>query len=228
MTFARYTGQDDAAKREEILASPPDILLTNYVMLLLLTRVKEQALMVAAAGLRFLVFDELHTYRGRQGADVAFLIRRVRARARVVGASMVPGTSATMTSEGTAAHQRGEVGKVAQLLFGTAEAPTVIGETLELASPLGDATAPAFTGSLRSRVAEGGAPPSGSFEELVADPLVAWVEQTFGVRREAGTNELIRTKPIAAKAAAKQLADATDVGMDDCETRHPGGADGRV
>ncbi len=30
--------------------------------------------------LRFLVFDELHTYRGRQGADVAMLIRRIRAK----------------------------------------------------------------------------------------------------------------------------------------------------
>jgi ATP-dependent helicase YprA (DUF1998 family) len=29
------------------------------------------------AGLRFLVLDELHTYRGRQGADVALLVRRV-------------------------------------------------------------------------------------------------------------------------------------------------------
>lgn len=31
-------------------------------------------------GLRFLVLDELHTYRGRQGADVALLMRRVRER----------------------------------------------------------------------------------------------------------------------------------------------------
>ncbi len=31
-----------------------------------------------AKGLRFLVLDELHTYRGRQGADVAMLVRRVR------------------------------------------------------------------------------------------------------------------------------------------------------
>ncbi|MBL8120945.1 MAG: HEAT repeat domain-containing protein, partial [Anaerolineae bacterium] len=32
----------------------------------------------AAQGLRYLVFDELHTYRGRQGADIALLIRRCR------------------------------------------------------------------------------------------------------------------------------------------------------
>ena len=33
-----------------------------------------------AAGLEFLVLDEFHTYRGRQGADVAILVRRLRDR----------------------------------------------------------------------------------------------------------------------------------------------------
>src|SRR5262245_14154255 len=69
--FARYTGQEDDEERQRIIAEPPDILLTNYVMLeLLLTRPFEQGLVRAARGLRFLVLDELHTYRGRQGADV--------------------------------------------------------------------------------------------------------------------------------------------------------------
>ena len=45
----------------------------------LLTRPRErQKLIGAAQGLRFLVLDELHTYRGRQGADVAMLVRRLR------------------------------------------------------------------------------------------------------------------------------------------------------
>jgi ATP-dependent helicase YprA (DUF1998 family) len=39
------------------------------------------------AGLRFLVLDELHTYRGRQGADVALLVRRVRERLAPEGCS---------------------------------------------------------------------------------------------------------------------------------------------
>src|SRR6266536_5574394 len=39
VTFDRYTGQEDAATRQKIIANPPDILLTNYVMLeLVLTR----------------------------------------------------------------------------------------------------------------------------------------------------------------------------------------------
>lgn len=62
-------------------ANPPDILLTNFMMLeLLLTRQNaiDQQVIANAKGLRFLVLDELHTYRGRQGADVALLVRRVR------------------------------------------------------------------------------------------------------------------------------------------------------
>ncbi|HMS18874.1 MAG TPA: DEAD/DEAH box helicase, partial [Planctomycetota bacterium] len=79
VTFARYTGQEQDDARERLRRSPPDILLTNYMMLeLMLTRAEDRTLVRAAEGLRFLVFDELHTYRGRQGADVAMLIRRCR------------------------------------------------------------------------------------------------------------------------------------------------------
>jgi ATP-dependent helicase YprA (DUF1998 family) len=80
VTFARYTGQESEDERRLILADPPDILLTNYVMLeLVLTRPDERKhLIQAAQGLRFLVLDELHTYRGRQGADVALLVRRLK------------------------------------------------------------------------------------------------------------------------------------------------------
>ena len=52
-------------KSHEIIANPPDILLTNYVMLeLLLTRPREKQLVQAGRGLRFLVLDELHVYPG--------------------------------------------------------------------------------------------------------------------------------------------------------------------
>ena len=52
------------------------------------------------AGLRFLVLDELHTYRGRQGADVALLVRRVRERLQPERLLCI-GTSATVASEGS-------------------------------------------------------------------------------------------------------------------------------
>ena len=101
VTYARYTGQEGDAEREQILRNPPDILLTNYVMLeLILTRIEERQLVNHAGNLRFLVFDELHTYRGRQGADVAMLVRRCR---EAFGSRHMRcvGTSATMASVGT-------------------------------------------------------------------------------------------------------------------------------
>jgi hypothetical protein len=81
VTFARYTGQESKEERDRIKDNPPDILLTNFMMLeMLMTRQNETDSRVIAncTGLQFLVLDELHTYRGRQGADVAMLVRRVR------------------------------------------------------------------------------------------------------------------------------------------------------
>ena len=102
VTFARYTGQESQADRDRIRANPPDILLTNYVMLeLMLTRPDDRrSLIRMARGLEFLVFDEMHTYRGRQGADVALLIRRVKDACEAENVQCV-GTSATMATEGT-------------------------------------------------------------------------------------------------------------------------------
>ena len=84
ITVGQYTGQEKSGPRLEMQENPPQILLTNYMMLeLLLTRLQERKIRDAIYGnLRFLVFDELHTYRGRQGADVAMLIRRIRAQCK--------------------------------------------------------------------------------------------------------------------------------------------------
>ncbi len=71
---ARYTGQETLSQKSDIQNNPPHILLTNYVMLeLMLSRVHEQKL-VQSPILKYLVLDELHTYRGRQGADVAMVM----------------------------------------------------------------------------------------------------------------------------------------------------------
>ena len=96
VTFGRYTGQESDEEKNQIMGNPPDILLTNYVMLeLILTRPDERKTLVnAAQGLRFLVLDELHTYRGRQGADVAMLVRRVRNTLNATNLQCV-GTSAS-------------------------------------------------------------------------------------------------------------------------------------
>jgi len=113
VTFERCTGQESTQKRKAIIANPPDILLTNYVMLeLVLTRPHERGLVRAAKGLWFLVLDELHTYRGRQGADVALLVRRLKDSCDAPDVQCM-GTSATMTTEGGAEDQKKEVARVA-------------------------------------------------------------------------------------------------------------------
>jgi DEAD/DEAH box helicase domain-containing protein len=82
--------------------SPPDILLTNYKMLdFLLMRPDDRGLWRdnSPDTLRYLVLDELHTYDGAQGSDVACLIRRLRARLRIgTGSLACVGTSATIAS----------------------------------------------------------------------------------------------------------------------------------
>uniref|UniRef100_UPI001ADF0A8D DEAD/DEAH box helicase n=1 Tax=Pararhodobacter sp. SW119 TaxID=2780075 RepID=UPI001ADF0A8D len=96
----RYTGQESEADRERIATNPPDILLTNFMMLeLLLTRAdrKGRQVLENSRGLDWLVLDELHTYRGRQGADVAMLVRRLRDRLSPDNLRCI-GTSATMAS----------------------------------------------------------------------------------------------------------------------------------
>jgi DEAD/DEAH box helicase domain-containing protein len=97
---------DRAALRQ----SPPDILLTNYKMLdFLLLRPEDQVLWQdnAAETLRFLVLDELHTYDGAQGSDVACLIRRLKARLGTPdGGLCCVGTSATIGEGDEASKQK--------------------------------------------------------------------------------------------------------------------------
>ena len=82
--------------------NPPDILLTNYKMLdFLLMRPQDQNLwrFNEPGVLCYLVLDELHTYDGAQGSDVACLIRRLKERLAIPrGGFCVVGTSATLDS----------------------------------------------------------------------------------------------------------------------------------
>ena len=137
VTFGRYTGQESQEERHAMAAIPPDIILTNFMMLeLLMTRQDDldRTIMKAAKGLDFLVLDELHTYRGRQGADVAILVRRVR-EALNKDVQCI-GTSATMASEGTLQARNEAVAEVSGKLFGITVRPeNIITETLQRQKP---------------------------------------------------------------------------------------------
>ncbi len=117
----RYTGQESTEEKRQLANNPPDILLTNYMMLeWMLTRRKleNDALLIdSCIDLRFLVLDELHTYRGRQGADVAMLVRRLRATTKSHQMLCI-GTSATMSSSDNTLERAESVKRVSGLLFG--------------------------------------------------------------------------------------------------------------
>jgi hypothetical protein len=214
----RYTGQEDQAERQAIAGDPPDILLTNFMMAeLLLTRQDETDLRVIehAQGLSFLVLDELHTYRGRQGADVALLVRRLRDRCAPDEAPVCIGTSATMASEGGEAERAQAVAAVAAKLFGVpVAADAVIGEALVRA------TDPALTlDDVRPRLAEVLA---ADLPEVLTDamlrshPLAVWCELALGL--DDGLT-LRRKPPTPFDEAVASLAQDSGQPADLCRRR---------
>ncbi|HEY1353697.1 MAG TPA: DEAD/DEAH box helicase [Ktedonobacteraceae bacterium] len=193
--FERYTGQENKQKRDEIIAQPPDILLTNYVMLeLILTRLRERDLL-SATRLRFLVLDELHTYRGRQGADVALLVRRVRDRLTFSGETLqCVGTSATLAGGNDYHRQQQEVAEMATRIFGCEVQPAhVIGESLVRVTRAVDESAPVFRQRLSERVQTFAPADVPDFSAFIDDPLSIWLESTFGVSWQA--ERLVRAQP---------------------------------
>lgn len=203
---ARYTGQESQAERDAIATNPPDILLTNFMMLeLILTRFDEVDRRVVdhCQGLEFLILDELHTYRGRQGADVALLVRRLRERLQANELVCI-GTSATMSSTESLADRNKTVAAVASKLFGASiSEQDIIGETLErVTDPLKDVAA--VQADLAGAVARTQFAWA-DFEAFRIDPLSIWVELNLGI--ELPDNEPPRrAKPMTIQAASKKLA----------------------
>ena len=223
VTFKRYTGQESEDERNKIIASPPDILLTNYVMLeLVLTRPWDYQLIRAARGLRFLVLDEIHTYRGRQGADVAMLVRRVREACDATQLLHV-GTSATLTDEGSWAEQQAAAASVASGLFGVTVRPErVIGETLRRATASYDLEDPAFVERLRTGLQSDAAFSLGDPNALPDDGLLSWIETELGLRVDAESGRLLRSTPRSLsgeEGASAMLAEQTGVDQGVCEAR---------
>ncbi|MEF8753223.1 MAG: DEAD/DEAH box helicase [Accumulibacter sp.] len=114
--------------RNVLRANPPDILLTNYKMLdFLLMRAADAPLWAQQRPdtLRYLVVDELHTFDGAQGTDLACLIRRLKGRLSAAPGQLVcVGTSATLGDGGA----EGLLGYARDVFGETLDAEAVIGE----------------------------------------------------------------------------------------------------
>jgi len=214
-TFDKYTGQEDEVARTRIQQTPPNIILTNYMMLeLLMTRAgKEEGLRKCfLSNLHFLVFDELHTYRGMQGSDVSFLIRRIKAQA--TGKVLCFGTSATMVSDESLSRyqQREKVAEVASCIFGSHFAPEqVIDETLAIGLE-GTYSNTQLTAAVRTRV-------SGSitFEQLKQLPTVLWLEKEIALEYDSQEGKYHRGNPISISDIAKKLSLATSLPDSVCQ-----------
>jgi Lhr-like helicase len=207
----RYTGQESQEERQRIADNPPDILLTNFMMAeLLLTRqdALDTKVIDNASGLEFIVLDELHTYRGRQGADVAILVRRLRNRCAPAQAPICIGTSATMASEGSEAGRAKAVADVASRLFGASIGPdAVIDESLQRAT---DDRLKLEDVRLQIASALGNELPEVLTDEVLGrHPLAVWAELAIGL--DDG-QELKRKKPVPFDDAVRLLS--LDSGLD--------------
>jgi len=153
MTFGRYTGETKQSRRDALAAyrayhgkdplpnelicrdemqeRPPHILFTNYAMLeYLLIRPKDSALF-GGGKWRFIVLDEVHSYSGALGVEIAMLLRRLKERvvASEKGRLQCFGTSATL---GEGAKDYPKIASFATNLFGEEfDASDVIGATTQ-------------------------------------------------------------------------------------------------
>jgi very-short-patch-repair endonuclease len=240
VTFAMYTGESESVaatlgepvegnefiRRTEIREQQPDILLTNYKQLeFLLVRKEDRTLF--SPSLRFLVLDEIHSYRGALATEIACLIRRLKARAGVgEGSLRCIGTSATV-SQGAGGDEA--LGEFAASLFGEPFSPEdVIGETLVVKPPPSHTYQPplaklrpeeilnfdheddAKLADLVARITGQSLSSSGSMPQkiraaLEGNQLVALLERECRQPRSLGELiEVLKTSPESAKALTDQ------------------------
>jgi superfamily II DNA/RNA helicase len=215
ITFGQYTGQEDEDTRENMRRNPPHILLTNYMMLeLIMTRggkdieIRNNIL----ESIKFLVFDELHTYRGRQGSDVSILIRRIKASAK--NKITCIGTSATMVSSETATliEQKEEVAKIGSLIFGTdIKDDQIIGEYL--VRSIGQnisVTSENIRKAVQQEIVL-----DWSFDVFENHPTTNWLEENIALEKKEGV--FIRRKPLKISQIAIQLAEYSNLDIAICE-----------
>lgn len=123
---------EECCSEEDIRQRKPRILLTNYRQLEVLTTRLPDVGLFADAPLKYLVFDEAHTYSGATGAEVACLVRRVRALAGKKPDDIICiGTSATF-ADPTKPNQDNEeiTRRFASRFFGVdPNKVTLVGET---------------------------------------------------------------------------------------------------
>ncbi|MGQ7855526.1 DEAD/DEAH box helicase [Pedobacter sp. WC2501] len=211
-TFAKYTGQEKQDDRDKVISNPPDILLTNYMMLeLLMVRKADESLRKSFLdNIEYLVYDELHVYKGRQGADVSLLNRRIKSAAKNKNIICI-GTSATMAT-GTIDVQKNEVAKVASRFFDSDFSPeNVIVESLTYSTneviPSKELLISAFKADVKDL----------SKNAILEHPIAIWLERTIAVRNEGEHKR--RNEPKSLKTIATEFSHETGISEADAEKK---------
>ncbi len=216
ITFEKYTGQEKDTERTSIMKNPPDILLTNYMMLeLIMTRQTEIDKHVRNSiiqNVEFLVLDELHTFRGRQGADVAMLIRRITALAK--NNVRYFGTSATMATADSKQKQKVIVADFANQLFGCDfEEKNVIGEYIQ---PCFDRFNSDITANEIKEYITGFKPDELNIGSISKDTFGTWLEKECAIKEIS--DGLSRRKPFTYREILNKLVKSSSFSEERCFT----------
>lgn len=205
-TFGKYTGQEDQQARERMQQNPPNIILTNYMMLeLLMTRAGDEKRLrdCFLENLHYLVFDELHTYRGMQGSDVSFLIRRIKSQSK--NQVLCFGTSATMVADEKLSYteQRLKVAEVASCIFGSNyDINQVIDETLQVGLYSPHCSKDEILTAISLPV------PSDLDADAVRHyPTANWIEQNIALRYDEKEKKYFRGTPCSIMQMALSLSE---------------------
>lgn len=208
-TFGKYTGQEDSQARERMQQTPPNIILTNYMMLeLLMTRAGDEKRLrdCFLENLHYLVFDELHTYRGMQGSDVSFLIRRIKAQAKEN--VLCFGTSATMVADDklTYKEQRQKVADVASCIFGSRyDASQIIDETLKVGLTNSNYSKSDLLTAITSPI-----PTELNATMIQKFPTANWIEQSIALHYDEQEQKYFRGQPCSIEDIAEKLFNYID------------------
>lgn len=144
---ARHAPRNWLLARDEMLERPPHILVTNYAMLEHILLLPRNRALLNAADIRWLVLDEVHTYTGAQAIEVAFLLRKLKARLGIPqGQIRCVGTSASLDPA-----RREELARFAEDLFGepfpSGDSAVITAERQLHPSLIGDAETHAISAS---------------------------------------------------------------------------------
>lgn len=102
--------------RKSIRKNPPDIIVTNYVQLEHILSRKEDTQWLSTGLLKFIVLDEVHSYSGSKGIDVAFLMRRIKKESQ--SKPIFIGTSATLSQKQNEFERKSSIASFASNIFG--------------------------------------------------------------------------------------------------------------